>query len=133
MSSTWENPVVKFTRSSFPVQPLTVCPPYEGAPRVSRCLCSTLSPQGFSQLPAPSPSTHSIAAVGQAAAHAGAPPHRLHFLALEVSGSVNTVPNGQAIVQRWQPTQTPPNTTFACVTGSMAIALTGHAVMHQAS
>src|SRR5205823_10880791 len=113
--------------------PLTGCPPYEGAPRVSRWPSSTLLPQGSSQLPEPSPSTHSIAAVGQAAAQAGAPPHRLHLLALEVSGSVNTVPNGQAIVQRWQPTQMSPNTTFACVTGSIAIALTGHAVMHQAS
>src|SRR5205823_1184965 len=54
----------------------------------SRWRCSTLFPQGSSQLPEPSPSTHSIAAVGQAAAHAGAPPHRLHLLALEVSGSV---------------------------------------------
>src|SRR5947207_15417126 len=99
----------------------------------SRYLCSTLSPHGPNQLPSPLPSAHSIAPVGQAVAHAGLPPQRLHLLALSVPGSVKTVPYGQAMVHRWQPTHTSPSTTLAPVTGSMAMALTGQAIMHHAS
>src|SRR5438105_306012 len=74
----------------------------------------TLSPHGPSQLPLPSPSDHSMAPVGQAVAQAGWPPHRLHLLALSwPCGRVKTVPNGQAMVHRWQPTQTSPSTTLA--------------------
>src|SRR5205809_7882747 len=103
------------------------------ASTASRYRRSTFSPHGANQLPAPSPSTATIAPVGHAVAHAGSPPHRLHLLALSVPGSVNTVPKGQAIVHRWQPTHTLSSTTLAPVTGSVAMALTGQAFMHQAS
>src|SRR5262249_21487372 len=99
----------------------------------SECRWPTLSPQGPNQLPTPSPSAHSIAPVGQATAQAGLPPQRLHLLALSVPGSVKTVPYGQAIVHRWQPTHTSSSTTLAPVAGSAAMALTGHAIMHHAS
>src|SRR5262249_39431839 len=99
----------------------------------SRNRLSTLSPHGPSHAPAPSPSTVSMAPVGQAVAHAGRPPQRLHLLALSVCGSVKTVPNGQAMVHRWQPTHSSPSTTLAPVSGSMPMALTGQAFMHHAS
>ena len=46
---------------------------------------------------------YTMACVGHASAHAGAPPHRLHLNAFWVSASSNIVPYGQAMVQSLQP------------------------------
>ena len=70
---------------------------------------------------------------GPLTAQAGSPPHRLHLAALSEAGRVNTVPNGQAIVHRWQPMHRSSITIFAPDFGSTAIALTGQAFMHHAS
>jgi hypothetical protein len=48
----------------------------------------TVSAQGSSQLPLSSESMNSIADVGHADSQAGAPPHRLHLLAVSVIGNV---------------------------------------------
>ncbi len=74
-----------------------------------------------------------MAAVGQLVAQAGWPPHRLHLVAVSSTGEVKTVPKGQAIVHKWQPMHSGSITILAPDNSSTAIALTGQAVMHQAS
>src|SRR5262245_25582312 len=110
-SSTDQRPAVRSTRRSCPVQPPCPLPVISGllspidervhsAALAAKYFSCTLSPHPSNHSPLPSSSTNSIAAVGQAVAQAGSPPHRLHFDALSLAGSVKTVPNGQAIVHK---------------------------------